>query len=89
MKILPKIKKDVKEFLSSEDGNISKKSIIRVGTILSIVALASVNAKEVLADRSYTWFYSPDGCCVGIGPSGCDICHSNSQTKLTWSESRA
>lgn len=38
-KKLPKIKKDLKDFLLSEEGNVSKKSIAKLGLSLAILGM--------------------------------------------------
>ena len=47
----PPIKKDIKAFLTSEEGNVNKKDIVRAGTMLLILGAAvagSMVAREVI-----------------------------------------
>jgi hypothetical protein len=43
---LPKIKKKVNAFLVGEEGKISKKSLLKVGAVLSTIALGSALSAE-------------------------------------------
>lgn len=49
MDLIPKIKNTVLSFLTSEEGKISKQSIVLLGTLVSAAAIASISSKPVHA----------------------------------------
>ena len=59
MKIIPKIKKTICSFLTSEEGKISKKSILLLGTLASAAVISSNSA------------YAQCSCGGGGGGGGC------------------
>jgi hypothetical protein len=55
-KVIPKIKKDISSFLSSEEGKIVEKDVIKLG--IALIAVAGVlgglmTAKDVNAQQCY------------------------------------
>lgn len=73
---LPKFKKKLSSFILDESGNISKQSIVNVGTILAtgVVASASVSATHMCGGGGGgdggSGGGGGDGCC-GDGDGGC------------------
>ena len=55
MVVLPKLKKKVNAFLVSEEGKITKESILKAGVILGSFAISSaLLSKGAIADTSHT-----------------------------------
>ena len=59
-KRVPKIKKDLKDFLLSEEGKISKKNVAKIGTSLAILGLM-MDPKAANAQHQNTWVGGPPG----------------------------
>jgi len=52
----PRIKKDIKFFLSSEEGEISRKSVIKAGLVLLLISVmgnSQINEVSALGHTSY------------------------------------
>ena len=60
--MIPKIKKKVTSFLLSEEGKISKQSMLAMGSFLTSVAVGSILAsKDAAADHNHSLSASWDG----------------------------
>lgn len=70
---LPKLKKKIHSFLIKEDGKISKKTIITVGTVIATIAASSF----VAAGHSNTHSDSINQDCPGITAPHNDDAHTN------------
>ena len=51
---LPKIKKTISNYLTEENGRITKHSVLSLGAILAGAALTSTKLKEVAAETLHT-----------------------------------
>ena len=75
--IFPKIKKKISAFLTSEEGKISKQSLLITGSLLGVAALAPA---AVVAEETADCF-AADGSVVDVSSSpGCGVntvCHYN------------
>lgn len=76
--VLPKLKRKLSSFILDESGNISKQSIIKIGSITTASAVAGVIASgSVNATHLCTPPPPPgdgDGCCSdGTGGSCCSL----------------
>ena len=64
MTVFPKIKKKIGDFLSKEDGKISKEKLIKTGVVVSAIAIASIKSVEA--------------CSHPNGPTPTSVHHCNS-----------
>ena len=50
--IIPKIRKDIARFLTSEEGKILKKDIVKAAAILGIIGATMMKAEDLLAQHT-------------------------------------
>ncbi|MGM5482124.1 MAG: hypothetical protein ACQESF_01555 [Nanobdellota archaeon] len=73
--MIPTIKKRVNSFLLAEEGKISKKNLLRTGTVLAGVSGLVISSAAVLSHQNH-FTGSEDGC-VGHTSHGSHSSHSS------------
>ncbi len=63
-KVIPKLKKKINSFLSEEDGQITKSSVLKTGAVVGMLALIPALADIVSAASTNTLADSYDGSTV-------------------------
>ncbi len=78
MKDLPKIKKSVKNFLTNEDGKITKESVMKVGSILLFSGILATKAGKAYDSKfGYGKCSSDDDDPSGVCRDTMDIVHTS------------
>ena len=77
MAVFPKIKKKLSDFISKEEGKISKEKLVKTGVIVSAIALASIKTIEA---------GTHNGCPVNTAQGGTKVSGARSHcNELGWS----